>query len=296
MRPFVIPVALLALSSTAASQLVCERVNENPSPTFVSFATSWFALKWNSPTPKIVSGAEFYLNSTMATQTVIGFFDEDTTTGKPNNLIASTPIQLPLLTPSWYGAAFAAPIPVLPNTNYFVAVQLGGGIQAGTWTGGQTVTHYWSPPAWSGPWNTQRWMARVYCGANSGAFSNYGSGKAGSGSFVPAMLGIGFPNTGNPITIQVNSALGGAPAILLWGRRAGITTGIGTIYAFPVLATTVDVARGSLPGRGYLNTELVLPLDSSLAGAQIAFQTWVPDAGALDSVSHSDGLLMIIGT
>ena len=287
--------ALLMLAGGAATQVICERANENAAPTLPNPATSWFALKLTAQNAMAVSAVEFYLVATTTRQTMVGLYDEDPATGKPRTLLASAQVQLQAGVPAWRGAAFATPVPMLPNTNYFVAVQLGGGISPGFHPGGQLVTHYWSPPTWSGPFNTQRWMYRVYCGLNSAAFSTYGTGKAGSGTFVPAMAGLGFPNAGNPITLQLHTALAGNAMLLLWGRQASLATGVGTVYSFPIVLVTAGLTLGSGHGVGYVNTELDVPNDRSLAGAQVALQGWVLDAGAAQGIAHTNGLLMTIG-
>jgi hypothetical protein len=63
-----------------------------------------------------------------------------------------------------------------------------------------------------------------------------------------------------------------------------------------VLFTSANVTLGLAPGAGYLNTDLDVPLDRSLAGVQAAFQSWILDAGAAQGISNSNGLLMKIGT
>jgi hypothetical protein len=289
--------ALAAQASTqgASAQAICERVNDTPPATLATPVAAWFAYKLATTAPRLVSGAEFYLRSTGPTQTTIGFYDEDTATGRPNNLVASATAQLTPGVPGWYGAAFVPPVPVFPNTNYFVAVMQGPTIQAGMKTGGQPATYYFGPPAWSGPFTSRPLMFRVYCGVSTGAWTTYGAGKAGSGAVVPAIAGFGFPNGGNPINVQVSSTLGSAPALVLWGRQANLGTAIGTVYAFPILLTTASLTQGSGPGAGYADTEFAVPADASLAGAQLAFQAWIPDAGAQDSIAHTNGLALTIG-
>jgi hypothetical protein len=298
-----IPLPTLLLASFALpipAQKVCFVANENNTGAFFGTATSPFVLKETTgPTPALISAIEFYLKTTSSTTTTVELYDEDPVTGKPNNLLGSGPLTLTPTIEGWYGGVLPTPVLLLPNTNFFVGINLGGGIQPMLVTNGSGVRstpHWWNKTAgWSGPHASYGWRYRVYCFTNQGAFATYGTGKSGSGSAVPEIHGLGFPNTTNTVTIQLARALGGAPAVLLWGRRSSLPTLFGTVYSFPILVTTVHTTNGSGSVVGWFNLDITLPDDPSLSGAMVAFQYWVVDAGAQDSLSHSNGLEMTIG-
>jgi hypothetical protein len=83
--------------------------------------------------------------------------------------------------------------------------------------------------------------------------------------------------------------------VLLWGRRNTVPTAFGTVYSFPILATTVHTVNGTGPGAGWFNLDIKLPDDPSLNGAMVAFQYWLVDTGAQDLLAHTGGLEMTIG-
>jgi hypothetical protein len=268
---------------------------------FVVTATSPFCLKENSgANAAVVTAADFYLKATSTTTTTtLEFYDEDPATLKPRTLLATASVTLVAGVGGWYGGVFTPPVPILPNTNYFIGVNLQGGIQPGLIANGpgvKSTPHWWNKAAgWTGPFASYGWKYRVYGGSHAGLVASYGTGKIGSGGATPLLMGQGWPNTGNLFSLNLSGALHGAPAVLMLGVRANIPFSFGTAYVFPIALTLTGTTLGTAPGAGYLLTDLPIPVNPALHLAKVAFQSWIVDAGAADSLSNSNGVEITIG-
>lgn len=127
-----------------------------------------------------------------------------------------------------------------------------------------------------------------------GRVDTYGAGCAGSGGAVPALGATGCATTGSLLTITAGDALGGAPAILLFGAGAGAQPLLGcTLLVLPVLPVTLPVA---LSGSGAGNGGFDLPLLLGPGFPALAFTTqlFVLDAGGPAGLSASNGLALAI--
>ena len=280
-----------------SAQKVFDALNESAPVTYLSTAGNWFVIKRPITAPAVLTALEYRLSSTTATAIDVGMFDEDPITGKPLNLLGSGTVTLTPNVPDWYGAKFTAPIVITTSGNYFLGVKIVSPAKVGLAanSAGTSTPHWWNPTAgWSGPFASYAWPFRLYANGNIGAFVNYGTGKAGSGAFVPALRGLGWPNTGNKVEVQASSGLGGAAVLYIFGSRVSIPLTIGTVYAFPTVSISAT-AGGTGSGLGYASLELAIPNSPALQGVLLATQAWFLDSGATDGVTHTDGVEMTIG-
>ena len=131
--------------------------------------------------------------------------------------------------------------------------------------------------------------------AYGGVFANYGPALAGSGGLRPRIEGHGNPTPGGPITIDVTQGLGAAPGVLLIGTDPIVFPFFGgTILALPTgsVAHTLGGSSG-VAGAGSKVFPFVIPTDP--LGARLYFQGIYLDAGAVQGLSMTDGLEMVIG-
>jgi len=125
----------------------------------------------------------------------------------------------------------------------------------------------------------------------------YGTGSAGSGGIVPAVLAAVPANVGNSeFKIGLAQAVGGAPAVLLvaaatasagatlFGANLNVdpTTGIALLFA---------LAQGPVgaPGQGFTTVLQALPADPALAGITLFAQWGVVDSGIAAGFASSRG-------
>lgn len=131
--------------------------------------------------------------------------------------------------------------------------------------------------------------------AYGGVFANYGPALAGSGGLAPRIAGSGNPTPGGPITIAVTQGLGAAPGVLLIGTSPIVFPFFGgTILALPTgsVPHTLGGSAG-VAGAGAKSFPFVIPIDT--LGARLYFQGIYLDAGAVQGLSMTDGLEMVIG-
>lgn len=125
----------------------------------------------------------------------------------------------------------------------------------------------------------------------------YGAGLAGSGGFVPHLGSYGCPDVGRTVTLQLDRGLGGAFGVLLLGTApASLPAFGGTQLVAPVDAAVLFYSSGpyGVPGSG--GGDLPLPLTNpALVGWSIYFQVGLLDDGAVQGVSISNGLRLVIG-
>ena len=164
----------------------------------------------------------------------------------------------------------------------------------GTWTlrvvANNVVTSKSQSYAWVADGDVQ--------GAPLGTWEKYGNGLAGSGGFVPDLSGEGVPNIGSDVRVQVADGLGGAFTKLLIGTaRLSVPFAGGELLVAPpwifvdfVLDGQVDVA-----GDGSKLLEGEIPDDPALTGTPIDLQALIFDAGAVQGISLTQGLEMVIG-
>jgi hypothetical protein len=127
-----------------------------------------------------------------------------------------------------------------------------------------------------------------------GQVDTYGVGCAGSGGAVPALAATGCATTGSLLTITADQALGGAPAILLFGAGPAAQPLLGcTLLVTPVLPVTLPIAlSGSGPGTG--GFDLPLLLGPGFPAIAFTTQMFVLDAAGPAGLSASNGLFLSI--
>ena len=127
----------------------------------------------------------------------------------------------------------------------------------------------------------------------------YGTGTAGSGGFVPRFGGIYSPCPGANLATEIDRALGGAPAFVLWSALpASLPFSGGTllIHPAPPWGLFPITLPGSGPGNGALFLPGVLPSDPASVGLSVYEQVLVADPGAPRGLAMSNGLEIRIGS
>jgi hypothetical protein len=128
-----------------------------------------------------------------------------------------------------------------------------------------------------------------------GTFTNYGSGTAGTGGFVPAIAGSRCPNITKSLKLDVSSALGGAAGVLLIGSsQINFPFLGGTLLVVPLFSVNFTLG-GAGGGNGTKAFSFFLPNDQNLVNANFYFQSLHLDAGAPAGISFTDGVCAKIG-
>jgi YVTN family beta-propeller protein len=132
--------------------------------------------------------------------------------------------------------------------------------------------------------------------AYGGLFTSYGVGLAGSGGFVPNLAGSGTPSPGETVALVVTQGLGGSPGVFVVGlNRISLPIFGGTLLVDPVFTVTHTLGGSiGVPGAGGISVPIVLPPGSGLIGTRIVFQGVYFDPGAVQGLSMTAGLEMLI--
>ena len=143
-----------------------------------------------------------------------------------------------------------------------------------------------------------RCISTAYAGAATGSLSTsggikfrmvfepvgltlWGSGCPGSGNITPDISSTGQSNLGTlNYFVNLANALGGSPAVFLFGRAANFDIGGGCTVYNDLTFIGASVTTGSGPGTGTAVYPLFVPNDPSLLGAVFDVQ-W----GVLDNAS-----------
>lgn len=99
-----------------------------------------------------------------------------------------------------------------------------------------------------------------------GTVAPYGSGCAGSGSFVPKLAATGCPNPGQTLMLHVTGGFGGQPAFLAFGTGAGSVplAGACNLLVAPWLFTaSIGPLLGAGAGLGHLDVPIKVPPGTS---------------------------------
>jgi YVTN family beta-propeller protein len=131
--------------------------------------------------------------------------------------------------------------------------------------------------------------------AYGGVFAPYGAGLAGSGGLTPQLAGSGTPSPGGAIALNVTQGLGAAPGVLLIGTSAiSFPLFGGTILALPIGSAPHALGGASgVPGAGTISMPFLVPLDA--LGVRLFFQSLYLDGGAVQGLSMTAGLELVIG-
>jgi photosystem II stability/assembly factor-like uncharacterized protein len=122
-----------------------------------------------------------------------------------------------------------------------------------------------------------------------GSITQYGSGLAGSGGFVPDLNGTGQVIYGGQITLDIIDGLGGAQGMLFVGfTSANLPIKGGTLWVYPIAASvpiTLDGTPGQ-PGAGTFSITTTL----EISGLSLFLQAFMADPGAVKGISMTNGL------
>ncbi len=140
---------------------------------------------------------------------------------------------------------------------------------------------------------------RIYANTPFGTLP-YGNGTAGTGALAPQIDATGPIATGQITSIDVTSALGGAPAALLLGTgpASRVSTPLlgGTLHVLPSATLPLALSGpGGVPGTGTAQVVWSIPPQPTLAGLNINAQVLVLDGSAPGGVAMSPGLELWIG-
>ena len=127
------------------------------------------------------------------------------------------------------------------------------------------------------------------------ATSVYGDGCPGSAGLVPTLAVDACAAPGDPVTLSISRALGGATAWIfpgLWPAAAPMGFGC-TLNVFPLLPAVGPLPLGgAAPGTG--NLEIIATLPNSLPPTAVTMQAFVVDGGAPGGFSSSRGATLTI--
>jgi hypothetical protein len=130
-----------------------------------------------------------------------------------------------------------------------------------------------------------------------GTLAEHGAACPGSGGFLPHLSAFGCPKPGSTVTLRTDGALGGAPALLLFGAGTGsapVVPGC-AVQVLPLLPPVLSfVMPGSGPGGGSLVLSGALP--QSIPPATVSMQVLLADQGGAFGVTATNGLSMTIGS
>lgn len=299
-------IALLALvlaPAPAFAQKACYVSNENIqfSGSFLGLMGSELAVKVVPTQNLTVTAFEWYgrLSSNNATirSVTAQVWDQDAITGGPGTVIATGTLDY------WgdfefYPARLTTAVQMNAGSTYFVGMQLPTGsflpLALAATTPGLTPSEFWlnRSTGWSGPTTSAALAFRLHCGTNTGTYFNFGTGQTGSVG-VAAIVGLGFPNLGNPIRFQIWNVAATAPAVVFFGLPGNVPTPFGALLVDPILLS-VDGLAGS---RRSFAAGLSIPTNPALTGVSLVAQGAVVDAASSQpfGIVLSDGLQVLIG-
>lgn len=138
--------------------------------------------------------------------------------------------------------------------------------------------------------------ARLFFESCGGSTAIYGAGCPGSGGFIPELRLEGCPESGNPVVLSIDQALGGTSALLLFGLGpANIQFGLCTLLVTPILPAQIVLPLfGSGPGNGNIAVGATIPPVPSTVS--FAMQAAVTDGGAASflGVAMTNGVSVTI--
>lgn len=126
----------------------------------------------------------------------------------------------------------------------------------------------------------------------------YGAGLAGTGEYTPRLSGFGCPFLGAFTDVKVADGVGGAPGFLALGTAQGAFPFLGGTLLVDGLVALVPHFLGGDPGvkgKGTAVLTFPAPTEPALVGATVYAQGGYLDAGAVQGISMSNGLRIVIG-
>lgn len=133
--------------------------------------------------------------------------------------------------------------------------------------------------------------------ADTGAWvlEPYGHGCPGTGALSPGLSGVGPAVLGGSFDLELEDALGGAAAALVWApQRLAVPYGGGCSLYVGVPFSLVAVVATELDGS--LSLGLPVPDEPALAGIPIHFQGLVQDPQAYLGAAATNGLEVLFGS
>ncbi len=123
----------------------------------------------------------------------------------------------------------------------------------------------------------------------------YGVEGPGTGNFVPTLSAAGPAQVGQPLQLDIQNGVGGAPAILFVTFAQAVTRApFGDLYVDltpPFLQAVLPLSGAAgAPGQGSISLNASIPNDASLATLRLYLQALVYDTGATGFLSHTAGL------
>lgn len=133
-----------------------------------------------------------------------------------------------------------------------------------------------------------------YC---HGSATPYGTGLAGKNGYVPSLGAVGCSSVNTPFTLSGTRAVGGALGLLAFGGGPGAVPLLGgSLLVDPLVATIFMQANGQtgVGGVGGITLPLLVT-DPGMVGATLWCQAGFLDVDAVQGVSLSNGLQIVIG-
>jgi hypothetical protein len=260
-------------------------------------------IKARSPsTPLVATRAEIWTGEQAGVNT-IGLWSHDAANNQPRASLGSASWSMSRIN-GWQGATFAAPIVILPNTDFWLvwapingaqaSIQInvypGGPTYRGSFNGGQS---------WNGPFNDILWKLRIHCGGSPGHYEVYGANCAGATRRRPELGFFDVPTIGRSTVLALTQGTPSGNAFLAIG---GSDASWGAIplpldltpfgAATCRLLCSLDLAVPTpLDVNGQANLPLSIPGDPSLVGRAF-FNQWLvvdPAANALQMLLSNGG-------
>ncbi|MCB9892139.1 MAG: hypothetical protein H6833_10865 [Planctomycetes bacterium] len=305
MRLNVLACVAALIAHDALGQQQCYSVNDDGTfnnGSALGWPVAKAAFKGTAPTNLLIVGAEVFTGESPGTMGVT-LWSHDTGNDRPATQLGTPGTWSSRNANCWQGALFPQPIPLAAGQTFWLAWDTTMFCQASFGAGAANVDYCysadggnsWQQSAPGVPYQ-QACKYRLLCAGPTGTVTRYGQGKPGYNQLTPSVDVCSWPARGNRIDLLLENAAPRVPAVLLLGAQAMLPIGVGTLLATPDVQlplTTSYIVSGGLVG--YANVQLPIPLDPTLAGASAAFQWWILDTAANDSLAHSDGILVTIG-
>ena len=160
-------------------------------------------------------------------------------------------------------------------------------------TGAGTTIPVTGPISADPGYNEFATLIQVDTGDCKGSFLPFGQGLQGAGDFVPGVFGSGCAELGQPMQVNVDAVVGGAPGFVMFGiGQSEVPYRGGHLYLDSALLTWPVVATGAagVPGDGGLLIDFGTLADPNLAGMTFVMQAGFFDGAAPAGSSLTQGL------
>lgn len=272
--------------------------------TALGFPVAQAAMKGVAPRALLVTAAEVLTGESSGSMR-LEIWTHDPVLNRPGTSLGASASWSMTRVNCWQGAGFPQPVALAAGQEFWVVWWTTMFCQASFSTAAPNLDYCYSADGgftWQQQASGVNWSRackyRLYEAGNVGTVQLYGAGKPGTGGLVPAIGVCGYPAIGNPLDLTLDLAARRVPAVLLVGTAWNAPLGpLGTLLVQPVAelpATTASIFSPA-PLAGAATLGVLVPFDPTLRGAQVALQWWVLDAGAIESLSHSEGALVTVG-